>query len=63
MTMEEDVRLPSAERLDGPHNDPEQLPSAGLSQQQNGSLGKSQSRSGELISSLFNSLPRTVIEQ
>ncbi|KAE8360029.1 hypothetical protein BDV27DRAFT_46351 [Aspergillus caelatus] len=62
MTMEEDVRLPSAERLDGPHNDPEQLPSAGPSQQQNGSLGKSQSRSGELISSLFNSLPRTVIE-
>ncbi|QRD84661.1 hypothetical protein F9C07_1696332 [Aspergillus flavus] len=62
MTMEEDVRLPSAERLDGPHNDPEQLPSTGPSQQQNGSLGKSQSRSGELISSLFNSLPRTVIE-
>ncbi|KNG84208.1 F-box domain protein [Aspergillus nomiae NRRL 13137] len=62
MTMEEDVRLPSAERLDGPHHDPEQLPSAGSSQQQNGSLGKSQSRSGELISSLFNSLPRTVIE-
>ncbi|KAE8314178.1 hypothetical protein BDV41DRAFT_563833 [Aspergillus transmontanensis] len=61
--MEEDVRLPSAERLDGPHNDPEQLPSTGPSQQQNGSLGKSQSRSGELISSLFNSLPRTVIEQ
>ncbi|GAB1206623.1 hypothetical protein APSETT445_005313 [Aspergillus pseudonomiae] len=43
--MEEDVRLPSAERLDGPHHDPEQLPSAGSSQQQNGSLGKSQSRS------------------
>ncbi|KAE8407920.1 hypothetical protein BDV37DRAFT_268701 [Aspergillus pseudonomiae] len=60
--MEEDVRLPSAERLDGPHHDPEQLPSAGSSQQQNGSLGKSQSRSGELISSLFNSLPRTIIE-
>ncbi|GAB1197037.1 hypothetical protein APSETT444_006318 [Aspergillus pseudonomiae] len=48
--MEEDVRLPSAERLDGPHHDPEQLPSAGSSQQQNGSLGKSQSRSDEVTS-------------
>ncbi|KAB8229138.1 F-box domain protein [Aspergillus alliaceus] len=56
MAMEEDVRLPSAEQLD---YDREQLDS---SQQQNGSLAKSQSRPGELISSLFSSLPRTVIE-
>ncbi|KAE8372740.1 hypothetical protein BDV26DRAFT_273481, partial [Aspergillus bertholletiae] len=63
MTMEEDVRLSSAKQRDGPLNDPEQqLPSAGSSQQQNGSLGTGQSRSGELISSLFNRLPRTVIE-
>jgi hypothetical protein len=63
MTMEEDVQLPSAERLDCPHNGSDQLANTDPSQQQHDLLGKSQSRPGELISSLFNSLPRRVIEQ
>ncbi|KAF7592738.1 hypothetical protein BBP40_012569 [Aspergillus hancockii] len=60
--MEEDVRLPSAERLGCPHNGCDQLVNTGPGQQQHAVPGKSQSRPGELISSLFNSLPRTVIE-
>ncbi|KAE8351442.1 hypothetical protein BDV28DRAFT_137042, partial [Aspergillus coremiiformis] len=66
--MEEDVRLPSTEQLNGPYNNREQQVSTDANQleleqqQENGSRGKSQPRSGELISSLFHTLPRTVIE-
>ncbi|KAE8146184.1 hypothetical protein BDV25DRAFT_163006 [Aspergillus avenaceus] len=57
--MEEDVRLFIA---DSSQNIREQLASSGPNQHQPSLLAESQSRPGELISSLFTSLPRTVIE-
>ncbi|KAA8647339.1 hypothetical protein EYZ11_004094 [Aspergillus tanneri] len=60
--MEEDVRLSHSEERDGCSNGREETASVGFSPQQNGSLGKSQVRTGEQSSSPFHRLPRTVIE-
>lgn len=63
MTMEEDVRLPYAEQLDGCRIDHEQPDRAVSDPQQNGSREKGQGRATEQSSPPFYRLPRTVIEQ
>ncbi|KAK1148949.1 hypothetical protein N8T08_007624 [Aspergillus melleus] len=60
--MEEDVRLPYAEQLDGCRIDHEQPDKAVSDPQQNGSREKGQGRTNEQSSPPFYRLPRTVIE-
>lgn len=62
--MEEDVRLPTSERLGGPHLDPDQCPSTTCSLKLHQELPKStRPRLEKQALSPFARLPRTVIEQ
>ncbi|BCR94430.1 F-box domain protein [Aspergillus luchuensis] len=61
--MEEDVRLPTSERLGGPHLDPDQCPSTTCSLKLHQEAPKStRPRLEKQTSSPFARLPRTVIE-
>ncbi|EHA24207.1 hypothetical protein ASPNIDRAFT_56163 [Aspergillus niger ATCC 1015] len=61
--MEEDVRLPTSERLGGPHLDPDQCPSTTCSLKLHQELPKStRPRLEKQALSPFARLPRTVIE-
>ncbi|PLB45611.1 hypothetical protein P170DRAFT_512271 [Aspergillus steynii IBT 23096] len=60
--MEEDVRLPCAEQLDGCRIDQEQPDRAVSDPQQTGSRERGQGRANEQSSPPFYRLPRTVIE-
>lgn len=64
LIMDEDVLLPAAERLDGPHqDDDDQQPTTCLIKLQSDMIKQEKELAGEQRSSPFARLPRTVIEQ